>query len=207
MAEEYHLHGLSYSLVLFALQGTFVSMTRIILITITLMVSFSAHSQETTVKKLNAGVELDVLPYITGGYFAAAWVGKDHIRVRTLTANVNKPDLFVKEGFTNNKVTAYALLGDYFLKEGWKGWWTGTGVVYWKSSIQTDAKLSTAHFENWFLNGSLGYNFKLGRKFYVGPWAGLHIKIAGDKNVPVDNKTYTPPLFNPEASVKLGAYF
>jgi hypothetical protein len=140
-------------------------MKRFLLITIILVVSLNAFSQQTPARKINAGVEIDVLPYITGGYFAAAWVGKDHIRVRTLTANVNKPDAFIKEGFTNNKVTAYALLGDYFLKEGWKGFWAGTGVVYWKSSIQTDAKLSNSHFENWFINGSLGYNFKLGRRF------------------------------------------
>jgi hypothetical protein len=181
-------------------------MKRTLFITLTLLFSLGGYSQEAPVKKLNAGVELDVLPYVTGGYFAAVWAGKSHVRVRTLTANVNKPDLFVKKGFTNNKVTAYALLGDYFLKEGWNGLWAGTGLVYWKSSIQTDAKLSTAHFENWFINGSLGYNFKLGRRFYVGPWAGMHVKIAGDKNVDVDNKTYTPPLLNPEASVKLGVY-
>ena len=138
-------------------------MKRTLFVILTALFSLGGYSQEAPVKKLNAGVELDVLPYITGGYFAAVWAGRGHVRVRTLTANVNKPDLFVKEGFTNNKVTAYALLGDYFLKEGWKGFWAGTGLVYWKSSIQTDAKLSTAHFQNWFINGSLGYNFKLGR--------------------------------------------
>ena len=165
-----------------------------------------AQGQQNAPKKIDAGVELDLLPYLTGGYFGAAWIGKNHLRARVLTANVNKPDLFVKEGFTNNKVTAYAILGDYFLKEDWKGWWAGTGMVYWKSSIQTNAKLSTAHFENWFLNGSLGYNFKLSKSVYVGPWAGLHLRIAGDQNVPVDNKIYNPPLLNPEASVKFGAF-
>jgi len=176
------------------------------LLAFALVSSLYAQAQSAAPQKLNAGVELDLLPYITGGYFAAGWVGKNHFRARILTAYVNKPDAFIQEGFTNNKVTAYALLGDYFLKENWNGWWAGTGLVYWKSSIQTEAKLSTSHFENWFLNGSLGYNFKLGKFLYVGPWAGLHLRIAGDKEVPVDNKIYNPPLLSPEASVKFGAY-
>ena len=181
-------------------------MIRIALIAFCLSCYGNVFCQVAPVKKLNAGVELDVLPYITGGYFVAGWIGKNHVRGRVLTAKVNKPDAVVEEGFTNNRVTAYALLGDYFLKQNWKGWWIGTGLVYWKSSIQTDAKAATAHFENWLLNGSLGFNFKLSRNFYVGPWAGMHIKIGGDKNVPVDDKTYTPPVFNPEASVKFGVF-
>jgi hypothetical protein len=181
-------------------------MIRQFLLAIILLADIHGQGQSPTPGRLNAGVELDLLPYLTGGYFGAAWVGKGHVRARILTANVNKPDVFIPEGFTNNKVTAYAFIGDYFLKENWKGWWAGTGLVYWKSSIQTDAKLSTAHFENWFLNGSLGYNFKLGKSFYVSPWAGLHLRIAGDKEVLVDNKIYYPPLLNPEASVKFGCY-
>ena len=115
-------------------------MIRIALIAFCLSCYGNVFCQVAPVKKLNAGVELDVLPYITGGYFVAGWIGKNHVRGRVLTAKVNKPDAVVEEGFTNNRVTAYALLGDYFLKQNWKGWWIGTGLVYWKSSIQTDAK-------------------------------------------------------------------
>jgi hypothetical protein len=181
-------------------------MLRTIVMAFAFLCCMNSQSQTVESKKMNAGIEVDVLPYITGGYFGAAWLGKNHIRGRVLTAYVNKPYIFVKEGFTNNKVTAYTLLADYFLKENWKGWWAGTGIVYWKSSIQTDQKSATAHFENWFLNGSIGYNFGLGKNFYVSPWAGMHIRIAGDQSVKVDDKIYTPPLLNPEASVKLGVH-
>ena len=34
------------------------------------------HAQTIESKKLDAGLELDVLPYATGGYFGAAWMGK-----------------------------------------------------------------------------------------------------------------------------------
>lgn len=157
--------------------------------------------------RISFGLEQDILPYATGGYFAGVWAGRDRVRVRALTAKVNKPDFIVKKGFTNNKVTAYAVLVDGFLKQDWKGWWVGTGWVYWKSSIQTDKKMATAHYYNWLMNGSLGYNFSLGKNFYLSPWCGMHIRMAGDKRVAVDDKIFKPALFNPEGSVKLGVKF
>jgi len=168
--------------------------------------SLNLFGQQDLAHKINVGIEQDVLPYITGGYFAGIWVGKDHVRARLVTAKVNKPDFIIKDGFTNNKVKAYALLLDYFPKTEWKGWWAGAGLVYWRNSIQTDQKISTAHYKDWLLNGSIGYNYKLSKKLYVSPWAGLHIKIGGDKYVAVDNKIFRPSLLNPEGSIKFGIY-
>ena len=164
-------------------------------------------AQQKNTSGLSAGLELDFLPYATGGYFAGGWVGKGHVRLRALTARVHKPDLIVKKGFTNNNVTAYALVGDYFLKEDWKGWWAGTGLVYWKSSIQSDARLTTKHYENYLLNGSLGYHIPLSKNFYLSPWAGMHLRLGGDQHFTVDGKDFTAPLLNPEASLKFGWRF
>lgn len=172
-----------------------------------LLCSLAGTAQQQAPRKIQVGIEQDLLPYATGGYFAGAWVGSNHVRVRALMARVHKPDIVVKKGFTHNNVTAYALLGDYFLQQGWKGWWAGTGLVYWKSSIQTDRKLGTAHFENWLLNGSIGYNLPLYRNFYVSPWAGMHLRVGGAKRVSVDDRSFTPPLLNPEGSVKVGVFF
>lgn len=158
-------------------------------------------------KRISIGVEQDVLPYLTGGYFLAAWAGNHHIRARAVFASVKKPDWIIPEGFTNNQVKAYALLADYFLQEDWKGWWIGGGLVYWDSSIQSDAQLSTARYQNILLNGSLGYSWKFWKRFYVSPWAGMHIRVGGDTDVLVDGKHFTPPVFNPEASVKFGYCF
>lgn len=174
------------------------------LVLITALFPFIGFSQNTTSSKLHFGIEQDLLPYATGGYFAGFWAGKKHVRVRTILARVHKPDLIVTKGFTNNKVTAYALVGDYFLKEDWKGWWAGSGLVYWNSSIQSEEKLSTISYKNVLLNGSLGYNWKFYKQFYLSPWAGLHLRVGGAKRVDVDGRTFAPALLNPEASVKVG---
>lgn len=165
------------------------------------------QAQEKAKQPFQAGAELDVLPYITGGHFAAVWVGKNEWRVRALTAFVKKPDFTTKDGFANHHIHAYAVVLDKFFKPGWKGLWLGGGLVYWRSSIQTEARLQTAHFNNYLLNGSAGYHFTLYKHFYLSPWAGMSLRIGGDKNVAVDNKQYTLPLLNPEASVKLGYWF
>ena len=164
---------------------------------------FEIKAQE----KIKAGIELDALPYITGGYFGAGFVGKGHWRLRALTASVNKPDWSINKNFSNNHVGAYAVVVDRFFKKSWSGWWIGGGLVYWKSKIQTQDKLQTAKFQNSLLNGSLGYNFKLNKHFYLSPWAGMSLRVGGDQKTPVDQTTYTLPLLNPEASLKLGVIF
>jgi hypothetical protein len=167
----------------------------------------NAEAQSNQSKKLEGGLELDILSYATGGYFGAGWMGKDLWRVRALTAFVKKPDWSTKSGFSNHQITAYALVVDRFLKPDWKGWWIGAGLVYWYSSIQADAKINTASFNNVLANGSLGYNFSLNKHFYCAPWASLNLKLAGDKNISVDSKIYNLPLINPEASFKFGYRF
>jgi hypothetical protein len=112
-------------------------------------------------KSVIVGFEQDALPYILDGYFANVWVGKGHVRSRLLFANVRKPDLLLTDGFTNNRVNAYAITADYFSKEDWKGWWISAGGVLWKNSLQTDLKQQTAHFNTYLVNGSLGYSWKL----------------------------------------------
>lgn len=161
-----------------------------------------AHSQT-----WRLSIEQDLLPYLTGGYYGAFWVGKGHMRGRALVAHVNKPSFIVPNGFTNNQVTAFALLADFFPKEKWTGWHMGAGIVLWQSSIQSNQRLQTAKYENVLLNGSIGYNWKLGTHFYVCPWAGMHLKVGGTSTVSVDNVSFETPLLTPEASVKLGWVF
>lgn len=181
-------------------------MIRNLSIAIVVFLSLTMNAQETS-KQISFGFEQDVLPYITGGYFFGAWAGIDHMRVRAITAKVNKPGFVVKDGFANNKTRAYAMLADYFSRDDWSGWWAGAGWVYWKSSIQTDKKLTTAYYYNWLVNGSAGYNFSLGKRLYISPWCGIHIRIAGNKLVAVDDKIFKPALLNPEGSLKMGVKF
>ncbi len=153
------------------------------------------------------GVEQDILPYATGGYYAAFWIGKSHMRARALVAHVNKPSFIVPNGFTNNIVTAYALVGDYFLKDNFSGWYVGGGVVIWNSSIQSNLQVNTTTYQNTLLNGTVGYNWKFHKNFYLSPWAGLHLKVGGAEKVTVDGASFTTPLLTPEASLKIGWYF
>lgn len=182
-------------------------MVKYCLLLVSLFLCLYAQAQEKQAAKVQFGLELDVLPYATGGYFGGAWIGKDVWRIRALTAFVKKPDWSTEKDFSNHQVHAYALLLDRFLQKDWKGWWIGAGVVYWNSTIQTDARLQTAKFNNVLLNGSLGYNFTLYKHLYLSPWGSLSLRVAGDKNVAVDDKRFTLPLINPEASLKLGYYF
>lgn len=165
------------------------------------------YGQSKKASTVHAGIELDILPYATGGWFAAAWVGKDRWRLRALTASVNKPDFTTQNGFTNHQIKAYAVVADRFLNSEWKGVWIGGGLVLWNSRIQSDARVQTATFTNYLLNGSAGYNIKLQKHIYLSPWAGISMRVAGDTKVPVDNKLYTLPLLNPEASLKIGIWF
>jgi hypothetical protein len=167
----------------------------------------SFQNNQTQISKWNFGLELDALPYATGGYFGAGWVGKNKWRVRVLLADVNKPDFTTKDGFTNHHIKAYAVILDRFLKDNWKGWWIGGGPVYWKSNIQSDSSNATKNFDNLLLNGSLGYNFTIYKNIYISPWAGLSLKVAGNDEFILDNKEYNLPLLNPEASIKFGLYF
>lgn len=167
----------------------------------------SLHIQGQEQKSGSFGLEIDALPYATGGYFGAVWVGKNHIRARMLAAHVHKPDWATKKGFHHHQIQAYAVVLDYFPSVQWRRWWIGAGPVLWKSKIQSEGNTVAVPFSNFLLNGSLGYNLSLGRHFYVSPWAGMSLKVAGDKNVAVQNKIYNLPLLNPEMSIKVGIHF
>jgi len=182
-------------------------MKHVLFLILILSIDSNIYAQQDSAKRFTIGAELDVLPYATGGYFAALWVGKNKTRIRLLTASVNKPDWSINNNFRNHHINAYALVIDRFLKADLNGWWISGGIVYWKSSIQTNALLQTSNFENYLLNGSIGYNWKFYQQFYLSPWAGISIRTGGDKNTPVDNKEFTLPLINPEASLKIGWHF
>jgi len=165
--------------------------------------SMTAQAQQ----KAKVGMELDVLPYVTGGYFGAVWIGKEHLRARALYAYVHMPDFVTPDGFSNNTIRSFALLGDYFLKKEQVGFWVGGGLVFWDGTIQTDLHLEEASYHSFLINGSMGYAWPLNAHFYLSPWAGLSLRTGGDQQVSVDGETFKPRLINPEASLKVGFVF
>lgn len=163
--------------------------------------------EKTAATALTAGFELDLLPYATGGYFGAIWVGKGHWRSRLIVARATKPDFLLPDGFSENHIRAYALLADYFPKSDFRAWWLAAGLVYWDASIRHDSDQYSEAYKSYLLSGGTGYNWKFFRNFYLSPWIGLHIRIAGDANVSFQTENYQPPRFNPEGSLKVGWHF
>ncbi|MBL7774449.1 MAG: hypothetical protein JNK89_00515, partial [Saprospiraceae bacterium] len=97
--------------------------------------------------KWTAGIELDALPYATGGYFAALWAGKGHWRGRLLAAKATKPDFLLPDHYTDNHIRAYALLVDYFPKTNFQGWWLAAGLVAWDAEIRYLPDQQTGDFQ------------------------------------------------------------
>lgn len=167
-----------------------------------------SNAQETAQPaRLTAGLELDLLPYATGGYFGAIWAGKGHWRGRLIVARATKPDFLLPDNYTDNTIRAYALLADYFPKENFRGWWLAAGLVYWDAKIRYKPDPNAADYRSYLLSGGAGYNWKFYRNFYLSPWAGLHVRVSGDDTVAFTGATYQPPRFNPEGSLKLGWHF
>lgn len=162
---------------------------------------------DTTKNKKSMGIEADILPYITGGYYGSVWVSHNHFRYRAVVTSVTTPGFMVKEGFTNNKMMVYTLLADYFFKPSVEKWWIGGGFEYWDAEIQSDLKQSTVKYSNYIATVGTGYVWKFYNNFYLNPWAAVHARIGGDKRVMVDGKEFKPALFTPEASLKIGWYF
>ena len=177
----------------------------------TMLLSFLAGAmmaQETKAPHpLTAGIELDVLPYATGGYFGAVWVGKGHWRSRLIVARATKPEFLLPEGYSENNIRAYALLADYFPRYDFRGWWLAAGLVYWDARIRYAPEQRSGDYASYLVSGGAGYNWKFFRNFYLSPWVGLHVRVAGDDAVPFQTASYKPPRLNPEGSLKLGWHF
>lgn len=166
-------------------------------------------SGQTTDQKpgLALGTELDILPYITGGYYGSVWASNNHFRYRAVITQVTTPDFMLEASFTNNEMMVYAALIDYFFAPRPEKWWIGSGFEYWDAEIQTTELNTTEAYSNtmWTLGG--GYVWKFYKNFYLNPWAAVHLRIAGDQSVIVDGQEFEPAWFVPEASLKVGWYF
>lgn len=155
------------------------------------------------------GLEIDALPYILGGYFGAITIGKYNYNLRLLMAgNATKPDFIIPSDFTNNKLDAYAAMIDYRAYRnilfGKIDLCISAGLVRWNSSIKNKQDHAISNYSNTLFSMGLSFQYFFGNHFYVSPWAGMHIRVAGESEIPVGNKTYNVPLFNPEASIKFG---
>ena len=154
-----------------------------------------------------AGVEADVLPYVTGGWYASGWVGYDRVRLRLVASKVNPPDFTLKDDFTNGETRAYAALVDYFPRPAFEGPWIGGGIEHWDNRVGHPAETATGNYQNWMATVGGGWVFGMGRHLYLNPWAAGHWRIAGDTQTYVGSRLFQPRSALAEASVKMGWRF
>lgn len=173
--------------------------------------STQVESSETPTKKFGEdwtlGTELDVLPYATGGYYVSLWYGEDHLRYRGVYAKSNIPSFVITEGFKNHELWVAAFIVDYFFKENFEGWWVAAGYEYWDSQIQTESESHKLFYNNNVMTFGGGYVWKFAGNFYLNPWGAAHILVTGTGPYEVGEQTYSPRLFTPELSLKVGWHF
>lgn len=158
---------------------------------------------------LTVGFELDVLPYISGGYYFSAWLGIKNIRqrIRPVYAKVNMPDFtFDKEAFDRNTIVSYAIFTDYFFKPDFKSIWISTGIEYWDGEIE-DKFSETSKYYIWIFTLGVGYTWNFYDNFYLNPWIAGRIRIAGNEEVNVGGYIYETPFISPGVSLTIGWNF
>ena len=156
------------------------------------------------------GFEVDALPYVMGGYHGSVWVGSGQIRGRGIVARSTIPEFFVKNGFEDNEIQVFALIGDYFIQgSDFKESWIGVGVEYWDGRVTSKSTQESADYVSYVITAGFGYVWKFYKNFYLNPWLGFHVVAAGDREVTVGATTekFSNPPVLPEVSVKLGWYF
>ena len=164
-------------------------------------------NSDSIITKQTLGTELDLLPYISGGYYVSAWYGIDQFRFRAILTKTTVPQFAVADGYTDNKLNVYAFITDYFFKKNFEGFWIGTGLEYWDSQITYEAENQTASYNNTVFTLGGGYVWNFYDNFYLNPWLAIHYIIGGDKEVQVGSSTFKPNAFTPEASIKIGWHF
>ena len=168
------------------------------------------ESQPTAVSRWHFGSEVDVLPYVLGGYYGSFFVGRDEWRLRAVVARSEAPSFLVASGFEKKRSDAYALVADRFLGSGrhrQEGFWVGGGGEFWRSRIRLENTTDFTYYNNFSLTVGGGYVWKLTSHIYLNPWSAAHVIAGGSTDVDVSGKIYKQPRFTPEASLKVGFVF
>jgi hypothetical protein len=172
-------------------------------------VSTTAGAEElgARLREPGPGVELDVLPYATGGWYGSLWYGFGHLRLRGVVSEVNPPDFTIEGDFTNAQTRAYALIVDYFPRRDRTALWLGAGIERWENSIEHPEEVARGQYDTVMATLGVGWIWRLGDHVYVNPWAAGHLRVAGDDQALLGSRLYAPDRFVPEASVKIGWRF
>jgi len=156
---------------------------------------------------IKVGLEVDAVPFATGGWYASGWVGRDRARLRLVATKVELPGAFVSAGWDKHRLEAQALLVDRFFRPGFAGPWVGAGLEHWSNRIERTGTGLETRFSSLQATAGGGWVFRFGNHFYLNPWAALHVQIAGDREAAAGPWTYHPRRVLGEASLKAGWQF
>ncbi len=175
-----------------------------LILCLTTPLSASAAAENT---KVRLGTELDLLPFVSDGYYSSSVVGFDHYNVRLITAKTKIPGFATPDGYRDWKLkNVTAVIIDYFPDENREGVWFAGGFEHWKSAIRAKSSGATGTFsQNIFTLGS-GYVYNLNEHWYINPWIALHYNLS-DHPVPVGSDVLQLKDIMYEASIKLGYRF
>jgi len=150
------------------------------------------------------GAELDILPYIMGGYHVSLWYGKDNLRYRGVYTHANIPSFATPTGFKDHQLWSASFVVDYFFKENFEGWWVSAGYAYWNNQIQDEKATQKLYYTNNVMSFGAGYVWKFAGNFYISPWGGANILITNLGPFELGGSEYTPSGIVPELSLKIG---
>ena len=175
-----------------------------ILLTLGLSMTTLAASQSDP--GLTFGMEVDALPYLSGGHYISGVIGFDHYNVRLIRTKTTIPGFVTPKGYKDWDLEVNAVIVDYFPDENRKGLWLAGGVEFWDSRIQNKNTGNAGKFSQKILTLGCGYVYKLSDHWYINPWAALHYNLS-DENVTVGSNNLKLPDMMYEGSVKLGYQF
>lgn len=173
---------------------------------------FAANTGENTrePRKFAYGIEIDALPYVTGGSYISSWVGFEKYRLRLVLSDVNIPEFTYSEDFEDWNSKAGAIICDYFWNpqnQPLSGPWIGFGLEHWDNEIIEKLSGAKASFEQDVLTIGGGYVHYLSKHCFINPWVAGHLRLNGDSKITVGSKTFKNKALQFEASLKLGWKF
>jgi hypothetical protein len=176
--------------------------------------SHNIEAQTDSLKtKQTIGVAIDLLPPVMSamtnnfGYSAQLWFGYNKLRMRGVVAGFYMPDKMMgNDDFKNLKMTASALILDYFKNYNFKGWWIGAGFELWNNSITSKIDSKNYSFNNYVATAGGGYIFKVYKNLYVEPWGAVHYVLNNEKATAATTE-YKTKKFQGEVSLKVGWHF
>lgn len=152
------------------------------------------------------GTELDVVPYLSNGYYLSFIAGKGRLRGRVVRTELTTPDFVTDDEFEDNDLQVWAAIVDVYFEDDFSGWWVGPGLERWSGSVEEKASGVRQSYETDILTLGGGYTWRFSKHFYLNPWAAVHIPIGGDREIAFPSAVFEIDA-TPEASVKLGIRF